>query len=223
MRQQKSTSELGMGNHYRAPTIVGIFLIISIGGCAPARPDLVSLSVDGMGASTLPPPISTSTAINTPTALQMGESLSLPALLEEHELELWDVAGEAHPITAEILNNEATYGAVLDELQATLQRAEDDVRAIEAGGGTVFVELRWNGASSYSNTTEIEVFYRECNFIDESDACRGMTVSGWAPSASAEHSHLNEWRHPSGVSYFIANIFSISYSRTKQLSTAVWL
>jgi hypothetical protein len=176
MRQPKSTSELSMRNHYQVPTMVGIALIFTIGGCAPAQSGLVSSSVDGTGASTLPPPASTSTAINTPTALQMGESLSLPALLEEHDLELWDVAGEAHPITAEILNNEATYGAVLDELQATLQRAENDVRAIEAGGGTVFVELRWNGASSYSDTTEIEVFYRDAQdpdhriWIEDSDS-----------------------------------------------------
>ena len=141
--------------------MVGIALIFSIGGCFPSQPGLVSLSVDGMGASTLPPPFSTSTAVNTLAAVEEEEPLSLAALLEEHELDLWDVEGEAHPITAEILNSEATYGAVLDELQATLQRAEDDVRAIEAVGGTVFVELRWNGASSYSDTTEIEIFYRD--------------------------------------------------------------
>jgi hypothetical protein len=176
MRQQKSISELGMGNHYRVPSMVGIALIFLIGGCAPAQPGLISLSVDGMGASTLPPSVSTSTAVNTLTVVVEGEPLSLPALLEEHELELWDVAGEAHPITAEILNNEATYGAVLDELQATLQRAEEDVRAIEAGGGMVIVELRWNGASSYSDTTEIEVFYRDAQdpdhriWIDGSDS-----------------------------------------------------
>ena len=141
--------------------MVGIALIFSIGGCAPAQPGLVSLSANGMGASTLPPPVSTSTAANTLTAVEEGEPLSLADIFKEHELELWEVAGEAHPITTEILNNEATYGAVLDELQATLQGVEDDVRAIETGGGTVFVELRWNGASSYSDTTEIEVFYRD--------------------------------------------------------------
>ncbi len=156
--------------------MVGIALVFTIGGCAPAQPGLVSSEVDGMGASTLPPPDSTSTSVNTPTALQMGKPLSLAALFKENELEPWDVAGEAHPITTEILNNEATYGAVLDELQATLQRAEDDVKAIEAGGGTVFVELRWNGASSYSDSTEIEVFYRDAQdpdhriWIEDSDS-----------------------------------------------------
>jgi len=156
--------------------MVGIALIFSIGGCAPAQPGLVSISVDGMGASTLPPPVSTSTAVNTLIAVEDGEPLGLAALLEEHELEIWDVVGEAHPITAEILNNEATYGAVLDELQTTLKRAEDEVKAIEAGGGRVFVELRWNGTSSYSDTTEIEVFYRDAQdpdhriWIEDSDS-----------------------------------------------------
>ena len=156
--------------------MIGIALIFFIGGCAPAQRDLVSLTVDGMGASTLPPPVSTSTAVNTLSVVEKGEPLGLAAILEEHELELWEVAGEAHPITTEILNNEATYGAVLDELQATLQGVEDDVRAIETGGGTVFVELRWNGASSYSDTTEIEVFYRDAQdpdhriWIDDSDS-----------------------------------------------------
>jgi hypothetical protein len=155
-----------MGNHYRVLTMVSISLIFLIGGCAPAQSGLVSLSVDDLGASTLPPPVSTSTAANTPTALQIGEPQSLAALLEEHELEMWEVAGEAHPITVEILNNEATYGAMLDKLKTTLQRVEDDVRVIEASGGAVFVELRWNGASSYSDTTEIEVFYRDAQDPD---------------------------------------------------------
>ena len=80
--------------------MVGFALIFMIGGCAPAQPGLVSLPVDDMGASTLPPPVSTSTAVNTLTVVEEGEPLSLAALLEEHELEPWDVAEEAHPITA---------------------------------------------------------------------------------------------------------------------------
>ncbi len=135
--------------------------MFSIGGCAAIDPGSGSLSVDDMGASTLPPPASTPVAVNTPTIAKKGEPLNLAALLREHELELWAVVGEAHPITAEILNNNTTYGPLLDELRSTLQHADGEVRAIEDGGGRVFIEIRWNGISSYGDTTDIEVFYRD--------------------------------------------------------------
>lgn len=99
---------------------------------------------------------------STPTATEAP--FTLEDLLEAYGLTPWQPeAGieSEHPITPEILANRVTYGALLDELDRQIELARADVRALEAQGDRVLVEVHWNGISSYSGNIQVEVFYRD--------------------------------------------------------------
>lgn len=90
--------------------------------------------------------------------------LSLDSLAGERDLTLWKSSvspGGAHPITSEVLNNPATYGAFIDALLVELDRAAQRVQALRDLGTPVVVEVRWNGVSSYTENTEVDVFLRD--------------------------------------------------------------
>ena len=77
---------------------------------------------------------------------------------------MWQpVAGieSEHPISTKILINRATYGAFLDELDRQIERAKNDISALETQGNGVLVEVHWNGISSYAGNTLVEMFYRD--------------------------------------------------------------
>jgi hypothetical protein len=83
-------------------------------------------------------------------------------MLAEFDLELWELnPSTSYPITSEMLSNPATYGALLDELTDQIQRSAILAVEIEQQGGDVIVEVRWNGISSYTANTQVEVFLRD--------------------------------------------------------------
>ena len=106
-------------------------------------------------------------------------------LLEAQGLKMWQPeAGieSEHPITTRILTNRATYGAFLDELDRQIKRARNDIRALEAQGNSVLVEVHWNGISSYAGITLVEMFYRDAENPETvlwvGDAEQGFTQFG---------------------------------------------
>ena len=88
---------------------------------------------------------------------------TLEDILASYGLERWIPEGgdtSQNPITLDVLSNPATYGAFLDELDDRLQVAKMDVEKITSQGDRALVEVYWNGVSSYSEGTEVDVFYR---------------------------------------------------------------
>jgi len=116
-------------------------------------------------AATLPPALPS----ETPTSLEVESSPTTASLdtlediLASYGLERWIPEGgdtSQNPITPDVLSNPATYGAFLDELDDRLQVAKMDVEKITSQGDRALVEVYWNGVSSYSEGTEVDVFYR---------------------------------------------------------------
>lgn len=84
-------------------------------------------------------------------------------VLASYGLERWIPEGgdtSQNPITPDVLSNPATYGAFLDELDDRLKVAKLDVEKIASQGDRALVEVYWNGVSSYSEGTEVDIFYR---------------------------------------------------------------
>jgi hypothetical protein len=84
-------------------------------------------------------------------------------MLSERNLIAWrpDDLQDNYPLTDDIVTQPGSYGAVIDALNATLDRAQTDIDALRAQGTYVMVELHWNGVNSYSGDTIVEAIYRD--------------------------------------------------------------
>ncbi len=151
--------------------LFGILMLLI--ACAGPPPPIESIEWAEISAATLPPAESSDTppplsAESSPT----GEStLTLDDVLATYGLTRWVPENgdpSSHPITPDILSNPATYGAFFDELNDHLKVAEMDIENIASQGERALVELYWNGVSSYSEGTEVFVYYRGMESPDTS-------------------------------------------------------
>jgi hypothetical protein len=100
----------------------------------------------------------------TPAHSPSPAPVSLTGLAEARRIDLWPPTasgGEAHPITTEVLNNRATYGAFVEMLLLALDGAAVQVEQLRGLGVSVLVEVRWNGVSSYTDNTEVVTYLRD--------------------------------------------------------------
>jgi len=132
--------------------------------CAGPSPTETIVRGD-FSAATLPPALPS----ETPTSLEVEASPTnashdtLEDVLASYGLERWIPEGgdtSQNPITPDVLSNPATYGAFLDELDDRLKIAKLDVEKIASKGDRALVEVYWNGVSSFSEGTEVDIFYR---------------------------------------------------------------
>jgi len=137
-------------------------LLVACSGTAPPTETIVR---GDFSAATLPPALPS----ETPTSLEVEASPTnashdtLEDVLASYGLERWIPEGgdtSQNPITPDVLSNPATYGAFLDELDDRLKVAKLDVEKIASQGDRALVEVYWNGVSSYSEGTEVDIFYR---------------------------------------------------------------
>jgi hypothetical protein len=132
--------------------------------CAGPSPTETIVRGD-FSAATLPParPSETPTSIEVEASPTNASHDTLEDVLESYGLERWIPEGgdtSQNPITPNVLSNPATYGAFLDELDDRLKIAKLDVEKIASQGDRALVEVYWNGVSSYSEGTEVDIFYR---------------------------------------------------------------
>ncbi len=137
-------------------------LLVACSGTAPPTETIVR---GDFSAATLPPALPSETpTLPEVEAIPTTASLdTLEDILASYGLERWIPEGgdtSQNPITPDVLSNPATYGAFLDELDDRLQVAKMDVEKITSQGDRALVEVYWNGVSSYSEGTEVDVFYR---------------------------------------------------------------
>ncbi len=140
---------------------ISMFLV----ACAGPSPPTERIEWGEFSAATLPP----SRLSETPTLPEVEPSPTnasrntLEDVLATYGLTRWIPENgdqSSHPITPEILSNPATFGAFFDELSDHLKVAKIDVENIASQGEHALVELYWNGVSSYSEGTEVYVYYR---------------------------------------------------------------
>jgi len=137
-------------------------LLVACAGPAPSTETIVQGDVS---AATLPParPSETPTSPEVEASPTTTSLDTLEDILASYGLERWIAEGgdtSQNPITPDILSNPATYGAFLDELDDRLKDAKLDVEKIASKGNHALVEVHWNGVSSYSEGTEVDIFYR---------------------------------------------------------------
>ncbi len=137
-------------------------LLVACAGPAPLTETIVQ---GGVSAATLPParPSETPTSPEVEASPTTASLDTLEDILASYGLERWIPEGgdtSQNPITPDILSNPATYGAFLDELDDRLKDAKLDVEKIASQGNHALVEVHWNGVSSYSEGTEVDIFYR---------------------------------------------------------------
>jgi len=140
---------------------VSILLVACAG---PATPTETIVRGD-ISAATLPParPSETPTLPEVEASPTTASLDTLEDVLASYGLERWIPEGgdiSQNPITPDVLSNRATYGAFLDELDDRLKVAKLDVEKIASQGDRALVEVYWNGVSSYSEGTEVDIFYR---------------------------------------------------------------
>jgi len=133
--------------------------------CAGPAPPTETIVQGDISAATLPPARPSETpALPEVEASPTTASLdTLEDILASYGLERWIPEGgdtSQNPITPNVLSNPATYGAFLDELDDRLKDAKLDVEKIASQGDPALVEVYWNGVSSYSEGTEVDIFYR---------------------------------------------------------------
>ncbi|MCJ7567893.1 MAG: hypothetical protein MUO58_10180 [Anaerolineales bacterium] len=133
--------------------------------CAGPPPPTEKVELGEISAVTLPPsrpsemPSLPEVEISPTNAAQN----TLEDVLASYGLERWIPGGgdqSRYPISAEILSNPATYGAFLDVLELILGAARIDTETIAAQGGQAFIEIYWNGVSSYSGGPDVDIIYR---------------------------------------------------------------
>jgi hypothetical protein len=133
--------------------------------CAGSALPTETIVQGDISAATLPPARPSETpALPEVEASPTTASLdTLEDILASYGLERWIPEGgdtSQNPITPNVLSNPATYGAFLDELDDRLKDAKLDVEKIASQGDPALVEVYWNGVSSYSEGTEVDIFYR---------------------------------------------------------------
>jgi len=136
-------------------------LLVACAGPSPTE----TIVWGDFSAATLPPalPSETSTSLDVEASPTNASHDTLGDVLESYGLERWIPEGgdtSQNPITPDVLSNSATYGAFLDELDDRLKIAKLDVEKIASQGDRALVEVYWNGVSSYSEGTEVDIFYR---------------------------------------------------------------
>ncbi len=134
--------------------------------CAGPSPPAETIEWSEISAATLPParpsempPLPVVEASPTHASHDTIEDV-----LASYGLERWIPEGgdtSQNPITPDVLSNPATYGAFLDELDDRLKVAKLDVEKIASQGDRALVEVYWNGVSSYSEGTEVDIFIVE--------------------------------------------------------------
>jgi hypothetical protein len=144
--------------------VVSVALLLA--ACAPLTHGEASPENVTAKAATLPPP-----STSVPTAIGDAQTrppspvpISLTGLAQARNFDLWPTSTSKqgpHAITAEVLNNRATYGAFLEALIAALDRAAVEVEQLRNLGVPVLVEVRWNGVSSYTDNTEVVTYLRD--------------------------------------------------------------
>ena len=136
-----------------------------LAACAGPAPPTETIVLGDISAATLPP----ARQSETPTLPEMEASPTnashetLEDVLASFGLERWIPKGgdtSQNPITPDVLSNPATYGAFPDELDDRLTVAKMDVEKITSQGDRALVEVYWNGVSSYSEGTAVDIFYR---------------------------------------------------------------
>ncbi len=137
-------------------------LLVACAGPAPPTETIVRGEIS---AATLPPtrPSETPTLPEVEASPTNNSVDTLEDILVSYGLERWIPEGgdtSQNPITPDVLTNPATYGAFLDELDDRLKDAKLDVEKIASQGDRALVEVYWNGVSSYSEGTEVDIYYR---------------------------------------------------------------
>jgi len=137
-------------------------LLVACAGPAPPTETIVRGEIS---AATLPPthPSETPTFPEVEASPTNASLDTLEDILVSYGLERWIPEGgdtSQNPITPDVLTNPATYGAFLDELDDRLKDAKLDVEKIASQGDRALVEVYWNGVSSYSEGTEVDIYYR---------------------------------------------------------------
>ncbi len=183
--------------------------------CAGQSPPTETIVRGDISAATLPPPRPSETpALPEVKASPTNASLdTLEDILTSYGLERWIPEGgdtSQNPITPDVLSNPATYGAFLDELDDRLKDAKLDVEKIASQGDRVLVEVYWNGVSSYSGGTEVDIFYRGVEnptaslwIRDEQGGFSLFEVRDLEPFIdSLPDDAPIEWTNPGRLSYF---------------------
>jgi len=183
--------------------------------CAGPAPPTETIALGDVSAATLPP----SRLSETPTSPDVEASPTTASLdtlediLASYGLERWVPEGgdtSQNPITPDILSNPATYGAFLDELDDRLKGAKMDVEKIASQGNRTLVEVHWNGVSSYSEGTEVDIFYRGVEnpaaslwINDEQGGFSLFEVDDLEPYIDSLPADAPiEWTNPGRLSYF---------------------
>ena len=183
--------------------------------CAGPAPPTETIALGDVSAATLPP----SRLSETPTSPDVEASPTTASLdtlediLASYGLERWVPEGgdtSQNPITPDILSNPATYGAFLDELDDRLKGAKMDVEKIASQGNRALVEVHWNGVSSYSEGTEVDIFYRGVEnpaaslwINDEQGGFSLFEVDDLEPYIDSLPADAPiEWTNPGRLSYF---------------------
>jgi hypothetical protein len=141
-------------------------ILLILAACSPVVWEEAPAANVTARAATLPPP-STSvppTSGDSPTGVASPIPISLTGLARARDIELWPPSvseQRAHPITVEVLNNHATYGAFIEALIAALDQAAVKVERLRGLGVSVLVEVHWNGVSSYTDNTEVVAYLRD--------------------------------------------------------------
>ncbi len=187
-------------------------LLVACAGPAPSTETIVQGDVS---AATLPParPSETPTSPEVEASPTTASLDTLEDILASYGLERWIPEGgdtSQNPITPDILSNPATYGAFLDELDDRLKDAKLDVDKITSQGNHALVEVHWNGVSSYSEGTEVDIFYRGVDdpaaslwISDEQGGFSLFEVDDLEPYIDSLPADAPiEWTNPGRLSYF---------------------
>ena len=187
-------------------------LLVACAGPAPPTETIVRGEIS---AATLPPtrPSETPTLPEVEASPINNSVDTLEDILVSYGLERWIPEGgdtSQNPITPDVLTNPATYGAFLDELDDRLKDAKLDVEKIASQGDRALVEVYWNGVSSYSEGTEVDIYYRGVDDPAASLWIRNdqgeftlFEVGNLAPYIDTlPDEALIEWTNPGRLSYF---------------------
>lgn len=187
-------------------------LLVACAGPAPPTETIVRGEIS---AATLPPtrPSETPTLPEVEASPTNNSVDTLEDILVSYGLERWIPEGgdtSQNPITPDVLTNPATYGAFLDELDDRLKDAKLDVEKIASQGDRALVEVYWNGVSSYSEGTEVDIYYRGVDDPAASLWIRNdqgeftlFEVGNLAPYIDTLPDEAPiEWTNPGRLSYF---------------------
>lgn len=192
-----------------------IAISMLLAACVGPAPPTETIVQGDVSAATLPParPSETPTSPEVEASPTTASLDTLEDILASYGLERWIPEGgdtSQNPITPDILSNPATYGAFLDELDDRLKDAKLDVEKIASQGNRALVEVHWNGVSSYSEGTEVDIFYRGVDdpaaslwISDEQGGFSLFEVDDLEPYIDSLPADAPiEWSNPGRLSYF---------------------